>query len=444
MKKYIDKIILIIFLLNSLYSKNLRCPNDILINVGLKSTKGLVLMSINEKKYESRLTEDEREDYEDKIDLKREFTSSISKVYDSFSPEKDGYWEGLDHITLLFFYISLIPIGFIFLYLILRFIFNKCSGPSKPEEITRFYRNSTWTLIVVSSIILFVLFTIILVLSVKVNNDVENTFDKASELINHNEKLYTQISETVDYFNKSKLSIPDEELMSSFKTNINKYVEVTKKHTDEIKDDDNKRNVGMILLYVYYLIMIICSFLFFFLKWKIPEGIIFFLFLLTLPAMLVFEGYNSKFFFYYADLCGSVNGALYKNEFPVAGQSLGYYYNCFDRQTKAELYGIRFTLYRSASEKLNENKEAINKYNTLNNEVLSSQLNCELVVEIVPKIEEEFCKDNLGRMYTIIELMSWLIFVTLFMALGVRRMENLIWKKKAEIESMIENLEQIY
>ena len=169
MKKYIDKIILIIFLLNSLYCKNLRCPNDILINVGLKSTKGLVLISINEKKYESRLTEDEREDYEDKIDLKREFTSSISKVYDSFSPEKDGYWEGLDHITLLFFYISLIPIGFIFLYLILRFIFNKCSGPSKPEEITRFYRNSTWTLIVVSSIILFVLFTIILVLSVKVN-----------------------------------------------------------------------------------------------------------------------------------------------------------------------------------------------------------------------------------------------------------------------------------
>lgn len=443
MKKFIDKIILIAFLLNTIYNKNLRCPNDILINIGLKSTKGLTSITTNENKYQSRLTEEEREDYEDKIDLKRSFTSSMSKVYDSFSPEKDGYWEGLDHITLIFFLISLIPITLIIIYIVLRFLFNKCSGPRKPESISRLYRNSTWVLLIVSSIIIFVLFTIILVYSVKTNNSVNNTFDRASELINNNAKLYSKISETVDFFKKENLTIPDDELMKSFKININKYVEVTKKHTDEIKDDDNNRNVGMILLYVYYLIMIILSFVFFFLKWKIPEGIIFFLFLFTIPAMLVFEGYNSKFFFYYADLCGSVNGALYKNEFPVAGQSLGYYYNCFDRQTKAELYGIRFSLYRSVIGNLS-NEEAMDKYDTLNNDALSSQLNCELVIEIVPKIEEEFCKDNLGRMYEIIKLMSWLLFVTFFMAIGVRRMENLIWKKKAEIESMIENLEQIY
>ena len=30
------------------------------------------------------------------------------------------------------------------------------------------------------------------------------------------------------------------------------------------------------------------------------------------------------------------------------------------------------------------------------------------------------------------------------MAIGVRMAENLIWKKKVEIENMIENLEQIY
>ena len=40
--------------------------------------------------------------------------------------------------------------------------------------------------------------------------------------------------------------------------------------------------------------------------------------------------------------------------------------------------------------------------------------------------------------------MIWLLLATFIMAISVRLLENLIWKKKAEIESMIENLEQIY
>ena len=86
----------------------------------------------------------------------------------------------------------------------------------------------------------------------------------------------------------------------------------------------------------------------------------------------------------------------------------------------------------------------MDKYNKLNNEVLYSQFNCELVTEIVPKIENEFCKDNLWRINEIFTLMIWLISFTFIMAIGVRMAENLIWKKKVEIENMIENLEQIY
>ena len=126
------------------------------------------------------------------------------------------------------------------------------------------------------------------------------------------------------------------------------------------------------------------------------------------------------------------------------GNLLEYYYNCFDRQTKAELYGIRFTLYNSAISSINYHEEAMNKYNALNNKVLASQLNCDLVTEIVPKIENDFCKDNLTRMNKVIQIMLWLILFTFFLAISVRLLENLIWKKKAEIESMIENLEQIY
>lgn len=435
---------IILININIVLPKNLRCPNNILVNIGLKSTQGLSLVYINENQYKSSLTKEERDKYEEMIDLKRSFSSSMNKVYERFSPEKEGYWKGLNSVTFLFFTLSLVLIIVIIIYLVLRFFFKKCAGPRKATDITRCYRNSSWILMILSSLTVFILFTIILSLSVKVNNSVKKTFNRASELINDNSNLYSKISETVIDFKNYNLTIPDEELMSSFKENINKYISTTKEHTNEIIKDDKNRNVTMILLYIYYLITIILALLFFFLKWKIPEGTLFILLLFTIPAMLIFAGYNYKYFFFYADLCGSVNAALYKNEYPVTGQSLGYYYNCFDRQTKAELYGIRFSLYKSAILSIDNHQEIMNIYNTLNNNVLVSKLNCELVKEIIPKIEKEFCKDSLSRLNKLFQLMLWLLFVSIIMAISVRLLENLIWKKKAEIESMIENLEQIY
>lgn len=447
MKKiFLNRILIYSFLLNIqiISSKNLLCPNNHLINIGLKSTKGLSLIVINDTKYKSKLSQSEREEYEEKIDLKRSFSAALDKVYNSFSPEKDGYWNGLNYITFMFFIISLFPIGVILIYLFLRFLCKKCSGPRKATDISRFKRNCTWVTLIISTLIVFILFTIILVYSVKTNNAVSTTFDRASELINNNKYLYSKINETITFFDNRNLTTPDKELMNSFKSNMDKYVKITKEHTDKIKSDDNMRNLTIILLYVYYLIAIILSYLFFFLKWKVAEGILFIFLLFTIPAMFVVDGYNFKFFFYYSDLCGAVNGALYKNEFPVAGQSLGYYYNCFNRETKAELYGIRFTLYNSAIASINKHEEIMKKYNELNKEVLSSQFNCDLVTEIVPKIENEFCKDSLRRMNDIFTLMIYLISFTFIMAIGVRMTENLIWKKKVEIENMIENLEQIY
>ena len=447
MKKiFLNRILIYSFLLNIqiISSKNLLCPNNHLINIGLKSTKGLSLIVINDTKYKSKLSQSEREEYEEKIDLKRSFSAALDKVYNSFSPEKDGYWNGLNYITFMFFIISLFPIGVILIYLFLRFLCKKCSGPRKATDISRFKRNCTWVTLIISTLVVFILFTIILVYSVKTNNAVSTTFDRASELINNNKYLYSKINETITFFDNRNLTTPDKELMNSFKSNMDKYVKITKEHTDKIKSDDNMRNLTIILLYVYYLIAIILSYLFFFLKWKVAEGILFIFLLFTIPAMFVVDGYNFKFFFYYSDLCGAVNGALYKNEFPVAGQSLGYYYNCFNRETKAELYGIRFTLYNSAIASINKHEEIMKKYNELNKEVLSSQFNCDLVTEIVPKIENEFCKDSLRRMNDIFTLMIYLISFTFIMAIGVRMTENLIWKKKVEIENMIENLEQIY
>ena len=445
-KLYLPFLFLYNFLLNinEINAKNL-CPNAPLINIGYITNNDISLIAINDKKYKSNITNEERINYEKMIDLKQSFTASLDSVSFTFTPEKQSYWNGLNHIIYVFFIISLFPIAIIIIYLLLRFLFKKCSGPTKESDITRFYRNSTWVLMILTTITLFILFTIILSDSIKINNAVEETFDRASELIETKDNIYQEITKTIAYYKKLDLTTPEESLMNSFKSHIENYIYIVKEHTNEIKTNDNNRNVAVILLYVYYLIVMILPYIFFFFKLKIYEGILFILLLFTIPAMIIFEGYIFKYFFFYSDLCGTINGALYSNEFPVAGQSLGYYYNCYDRQTKAELYGIRFVLYKSAMESISEyHQKAIEKYHFLNNNILMPQLNCEIVTEIVPKIENDFCKDNLIRLYDIIKLMNWLLIGTFLFAVSARRLENLIWKKKLEIESMIENLEQLY
>ena len=160
----------------------------------------------------------------------------------------------------------------------------------------------------------------------------------------------------------------------------------------------------------------------------------------AIPGLIIFEGFNAKYFFYYGDICDSVNGALYSNEFPVANQSLGYYYNCFPTETKASLYNIRYKLY----ENLNDNETIINTYNDVIENTFNPLFNCEIVNNVLPNIEREFCKDSLNYLYSIVSLMAWIILIGIAVAIGSRRLQVLIWKKKKEIEEMIENKEAIF
>ena len=148
-----------------------------------------------------------------------------------------------------------------------------------------------------------------------------------------------------------------------------------------------------------------------------------------------------KLFIFYGDLCDSVNGALYKNEYPVADQALGYYYNCFNTETKATLYNIRYRIYEHS---LDGNGEHESKYNKLKDGVLAELLNCEMVSKVIPRIEADFCKESLDHMYTIISLITWIVLASLGVAIGSRRLQVLIWKKKKEIESMMANQEVLY
>ena len=436
--------LLFLFLIHATKQKFLQfdtktiCPNPPLTSLGIL----ISLAESDESGYTSTLSPKERKSYEDIVDLKRSFSSTMSYIPHSFSPENDDYWAGIDTLLFVFIIISIFPTIFIIFYIFMRFVLKKCTGPKKTSQVNKMYRNLTWFIMLVSSIVTAILFAVVLGKSVAVGNNIEQTFNYADRRISESNKDISEINKKVILFRENNLDVPNENYMKEFQEKIGVYISNTKSRTQQILDDDGKRTKITGFVFAGYYVLVILAYLFFFLKSEKLECIISIILFFAIPSLIILEGYNAKFFFYYGDLCDSVNKALYGNEFPVADQSLGYYYNCFPTDIKANLYNIRYKLYEQQLK--SDNKFISGNYSELNENTFTKLFNCEIVHKVIPKIESDFCKDSLNHMYSLIEIMTWLILTSFGVALGARRLQVLIWKKRQEIESMMQNQEILY
>lgn len=415
------------------------CPNVPLSPLGVL----ISLASSDDAFYKSTLTQEEREPYEEILSLKRSFATTMSYIPQSFAPEKEEYWDALTYLVVIFVIIALFPTIFVIFYLIMRFVLRKCVGPRKVSEVNKMYRNITWFIMIISTLVTVILFCIVLVKSIKTGNNIETTFNYANEIIAQSDNYYPKIKEAVDIFKEGGYGVPSDDFMEVFRQNIEIYIQNTKDRTRQILDDDKARTVTTAVLFAIYMLLVALAYLFFFLKIEIMECIVSVILFFALPGLLILEGYNAKFFFNYSDLCDSVHGALYHDEFPVADQSLGYYYNCFPLNTKSPIFNIRYRLYED-SLSMKENNTYKTTYEDLEQTTFKKLLDCEIVSSVIPKIESDFCKDSLDYMYDIVTLMTWIVLFSLGVAIGARRLQVLIWKRRNEIESMLQNQEVLY
>jgi hypothetical protein len=393
--------------------------------------------------YESKLSEEERKPYQEIVFLKRSFSSTMSYIPQNFTPEKEEYWDGLNHLLFIFIIIAIFPTIFILFYIIVRFICKKCTGPQKISQVNKLYRNLTWAIMIICTIVTALLFAVVLIKSVKVGNSIDETFSFAVDSISKSDNIYNEVNTVVQDFKNNNFSVPSEDFMSKFKKNIELYVSNTKSRSQKILDDESQRTNITIFVFTGYYFLILLAFLFFFFRLEKLECLVSILLFFAIPGIIILEGYNAKFFFYYGDLCDSVIGALYENQYPVADQSLGFYYNCFNTETKASLYNIRYRLYENVKG-TPDNDTYYVEFKDLKEKSLDKLFKCEIVTQIIPKIEADFCKDSLDNMYTLILLMTWIVLFSLGVAIGSRRLQVLIWKKRNEIESMIQNQEILY
>ena len=200
------------------------CPKTPLTPLG-------ILISLAETEedsiYESTLSPSEREKYEDIVLLKRSFSGTMSYIPQSFAPEDDEYWDGLNYLLIVFVIIAIFPIIFIIFYIFMRFVLKKCTGPKKISQVNKMYRNITWFIMIISTIITGILFAIVLGKSVAVGKNIEKTFDYADNLIAESDKIYGEINEVVEFYREKNLTVPESSYMANFKGKIENYIKNT-------------------------------------------------------------------------------------------------------------------------------------------------------------------------------------------------------------------------
>jgi hypothetical protein len=124
----------------------------------LESDSSDVFIPEASKRWISLITAEERRKYEEMIKLKNSFAISLGFLPKSFSPENPEYFKNVSQIVKLMSLIAGFFLALVIIFLVIRFGFKKCVGPTKVSQVNKNYRNTTWIIFSKNIYLLFSLF----------------------------------------------------------------------------------------------------------------------------------------------------------------------------------------------------------------------------------------------------------------------------------------------
>lgn len=220
-------------------------------------------------------------------------------------------------------------------------------------------------------------------------------------------------------------------------------------------DWENGRALVTLILLGIYCFLVLLSLVAFCKTWQRVILVNSLLLLFTLPLILFFQGLNASYYFVYSDVCHSVNDAIYGNAFPIANKGLGYYINCFDKDTKGSLYYLNYELSRISSDidqKIssdNTSEEDLTKLKLLKEELLiigmkylKPMLSCAHVYTSVQDVEKTICTNGMNWSYQLLMSYSWLFLIILLTGISTNKLSSIAWRRRVEMEAMLALEEQ--
>jgi len=169
--------------------------------------------------------------------------------------------------------------------------------------------------------------------------------------------------------------------------------------------------------------------------------------LLSLVTICGYAGLTTGDFFFVADFCESVHGAIYENQFPIYGTSLGLVASCYESQTKSSLYSQQY-LFHDLRNRLKEQMSKVDptskEYKDLANlsaDIKDVQDNdikyftqCTHVYDNVVFAESTLCKEGMDNLKQIIQCLCVFLLFVLMTSIAITRLKALVEKKSMEFE----------
>lgn len=232
----------------------------------------------------------------------------------------------------------------------------------------------------------------------------------------------------------------DQENQKTLHQGLLNYVNKTKERIEFTSTWENNRSLTAIIIFGFYLLISGLAFLGFFKRKPAFLLGLSIVLLLSLPFVIIFEGFTTTYYFIYSDVCQDVHDAIYQNKFPIADVGIGYLTSCFNSKTKASLFSFAYELESAEvgeKEKEKDYEMNLNLQNQLKNfrqNTLDELISCKHVYETVEFVESRFCVNGMKWSNYLISCYSWLFIIIFLCAYAVNRMKPLVEKKKNEIE----------
>ena len=355
--------------------------------------------------YKSNISNEQLIELRDWISIRNAFFYSykdikLAKEEIYFNVDKETYFDEMKAFGTPFFICCFLSIFFILIYLIMRFLFKKCTGPKKIENS---YVSQTKFIFVIGFLISYYCIINQAYYFINANSSINKVIDFVEKQNIEMIKIYSETLNYMKIIQKTEIKNEKGEILNYIKEiymedsitkDINKISEKMKNFINDIKKTQIKKFIYQIIYLILLPILTTIGILGVFLRRNYLPWLSSFILFITTSFLFYFLGIEIIFSFIGIEFCQNINNSITTGIIPSGNKCLGNYISCSSKDAQKKIHTAIYELNESFNIIYNFLYEEIKKFN--NSDIDLYNLNYKKrEEETYKKIKEKYSKNGI-------------------------------------------------
>ena len=374
--------------------------------------------------YKSNISNEQLIELRDWISIRNAFFYSykdikLAKEEIYFNVDKETYFDEMKAFGTPFFICCFLSIFFILIYLIMRFLFKKCTGPKKIENS---YVSQTKFIFVIGFLISYYCIINQAYYFINANSSINKVIDFIEKQNIEMNKIYSETLNYMKIIQKTEIKNEKGEILNYIKEiymedsitkDINKISEKMQNFINDIKKTQTKKFIYQIIYLILLPILTTIGILGIFSRRNYLPWISSFILFITTSFLFYFLGIEIIFSFIGIEFCQTINNSITTGIIPSGNKCLGNYISCSSKDTQKKIHTAIYelnesfnTIYNFLYEQIkNLNNSEIDLYN-LNNKKREEETYKNIKLKYSIKGVSESCDNLINFNYVLSGLLS--------------------------------------